>query len=177
MIGAIWAPFGLVALGLLVTADRVTVDEEAGEVTVVSATSVTGETVTTVDATPDHEREVVDQGGQWPLWQQVLAFTILPLGVLAPFVCTTLGCLGISRIRNSRGRLIGMPLAVPVALLYPLLILDGVLLLIGMQLGDGSEYWRICLGVTALIVLATDFYLIRAAWRAASRPANTSAPI
>ena len=81
------------------------------------------------------------------IWQWIARFTILPLGLLAPFGCTALGCLGISRIRASQGRLIGMPLAVAVALFYPLLVLDGVLLSLGYALADGSEYWRILVAI------------------------------
>jgi predicted Ser/Thr protein kinase len=111
------------------------------------------------------------------VWQWIARFTILPLGVLAPFGCTALGCLGISRIRSSRGRLIGMPLAVAVALLYPLLVLDGALLFFGYSLADGSEYWRSYLAVTALIILALDAFIIRAVWKAAAKPAHANAPI
>jgi hypothetical protein len=111
------------------------------------------------------------------IWQWIARFTILPLGVLAPFACTTLGCLGISRIRSSQGRLIGMPLAVVVTLLYPLLVLDGTLLFFGYSLADGSEYWRIYLAVTALIILVLDVFIIRAVWRAVAEPADANAPV
>ncbi len=111
------------------------------------------------------------------IWQWIARFTILPLGLLAPIGCTALGCLGISRIRSSRGRLIGLPLAVAVALLYPLLVLDGVLLSFGNSLADGSEYWRIYLAVTALIILGLDVFIIRAVWRAVAKPAQANAPV
>jgi hypothetical protein len=110
--------------------------------------------------------------GQW-----IARFTILPLGILAPFACTALGCLGISRIRSSRGRLIGMPLAVAVALLYPLLALDGMLLFLGFSLADGSEYWRIYLAVTALIILVLDVFIVRAVWKAVAKPVDANAPV
>jgi hypothetical protein len=110
--------------------------------------------------------------GQW-----IARFTILPLGILAPFASTALGCLGISQIRSSRGRLIGMPLAVAVALLYPLLALDGMLLFLGFSLADGSEYWRIYLAVTALIILVLDVFIVRAVWKAVAKPVDANAPV
>ena len=92
------------------------------------------------------------------LWQWVVLVACLLLGASAPFGCTALGCLGISRIRNSCGRLIGMPLAVAVALLYPLLVLDGIVL--AAASGDGYRL----IGVVIAIVL--DIYIVRAAWKA-----------
>jgi hypothetical protein len=70
-----------------------------------------------------------------------------------------------------------MPLAVAVALLYPLLVLDGMLLFFGFSLADGSEYWRIYLAVTALIILVLDVLIVRAVWKAVAKPADANAPV
>jgi hypothetical protein len=104
------------------------------------------------------------------VWQLVAQCVILPLGVSAPFAATVLGSLSISRIRNSQGQLIGMPLAVAVALLYPLLALDGGLLLLGYLLGQGLEYWRVYLATAALIAVGLDIFIVRSVWRAVTKP-------
>ena len=67
VVGAIWAAFGLIALGFAFMVSSISTGEPP-EVTI---------------------------------WQWIARFTILPLGILAPFACTALGCLGISRIRSS----------------------------------------------------------------------------
>jgi hypothetical protein len=56
-------------------------------------------------------------------WQYVLRFTLLLVGLTAPFGTTILGIVAISQIRHSAGRLCGMGLAVFDALLFPLLLL------------------------------------------------------
>jgi len=110
----------------------------------------------------------IQKPGQAPpeaqAWQWILLIACLILGVSAPFGCTTLGCLGISRIRHSGGRLIGLPLAVGVALLYPLLALDATVFAVASRSGQAL--------VGLLIVIALDIYIVRAAWRAASKPAG-----
>jgi hypothetical protein len=63
------------------------------------------------------------------IWQWIARVTILPLGVLAPFLCTAFGFWGLSKIKASRGRLVGFPLAIFVAMFYPILILDFALYL------------------------------------------------
>jgi len=143
VVGAIWSAFGVIALAL---------------------TLMVSEATTTMEGSAPGPPEVT-------VWQWIARLVILPLGVLAPFVCTTLGCLGISRIRHSRGRLIGLPLAVPVALFYPLLVLDGVIFTVVYVVTDGSEHWRVIYAVTALVILVLDVYIVRAAWKAAARPA------
>ncbi len=62
-------------------------------------------------------------------WQWALRFTLLPLGVLAPFGTTLLGAVAIAQIKRSNGKLYGLRLAAADALLFPLLV---VLLLVGV---------------------------------------------
>ena len=64
-------------------------------------------------------------GPAW--WQSVLAFTVLPLGLAAPFGTTIFGWIAVSRIRRSAGKIHGMGLAVFDGLLFPLLVLAGIL--------------------------------------------------
>lgn len=60
-----------------------------------------------------------------PLGLLLLALTTVPLGLTSPFGTTILGLVSISQIRNSRGKLHGLPLAAADALLYPLLVFGG----------------------------------------------------
>jgi len=53
--------------------------------------------------------------------------TIVPLGLTAPFGTTILGWIAISQIRHSAGKIYGLGLAFFDGLLFPLLLLDGLL--------------------------------------------------
>ncbi len=64
------------------------------------------------------------------MFQTLAKFLLLPLGIISPFACTMLGAVSVYRIRASRGRVYGMPFAVAVMLLYPLLVMDGIILAI-----------------------------------------------
>lgn len=101
------------------------------------------------------------------IWQWIGRFTLLPLGVLAPFACTTLGLMGISKIRNSAGRLIGLPLAVFDTLLYPVIVLDGVFIYCLLMFTRG--FW-IFLGIFLIILL--DIFIVVFTWKVASKPLN-----
>ena len=142
IVGALWAPFGLVMLSFLFFGHSVQAVEEGAR-----APAAPGRTVL-----------------QW-----ILLFTVLPLGVLAPFVSTALGSMGISKIRHSAGRLIGMPLAVGVALFYPLLILDGILYYVAVIIGDEYQCLVLCQVIAVLVILVVDFLIIRAIWRAVAK--------
>lgn len=81
----------------------------------------------------------VDGDGQTgpPLAMRLVALVLLVpgiVGLFSPFATTLLGILAIAQIRNARGKLYGLPLAVFDALAYPLLVLDAVLLTIGYLL-------------------------------------------
>ena len=66
----------------------------------------------------------VHHGPAW--WQMALLFTMLPLGLAAPFGTTILGWMAVSDIRRSQGRLHGMWLALFDGLLFPLIALTVV---------------------------------------------------
>jgi hypothetical protein len=97
--------------------------------------------------------------------QWIARVTILPLGILAPFACTTLGLMGISQIRNSKGAMTGMPLAFSVGLFYPLLILDFVIFWILATAFSALETWNIILILCLLFLLTLDYFIIRTAWK------------
>ncbi len=89
-------------------------------------------------------------------WQYPLMFTLGPLGAVAPFATTILGWLAVHDIRHSRGRITGLGLALFAALVYPLLVLNGVLVTIVMYLGhesgaSSSRYQGPALAVTLLV--------------------------
>jgi hypothetical protein len=110
-------------------------------------------------------------GGTSPTaWQWIARFTILPLGILAPFACTALGLMGVSEIRKSRGTVVGMPLAVFVGLFYPVIVLDTLLFILALWLFGDESYWNIVLLVDVLLMIVLDFIIIRTTWRTATRP-------
>lgn len=112
----------------------------------------------------------VPGGGGTTTWQWIARFTILPLGILAPFVCTVMGFMGISAIRQSQGKLMGMPLALLDALFYPVIILDALLFTLALWLFEGVAYLNIILGVVVLLMLLVDYFITRLMWRAAIKP-------
>ncbi len=112
-------------------------------------------------------------GPAW--WQLALGFTLLPLGVLAPFGTTILGVIGIGKIKRSEGKLYGLELAAADMLLFPLLVLFGAIA-VGLALALHSLFsiQLAVAGVPAAIVAAVVcFFVGRAAWRA-SVPSGVS---
>jgi hypothetical protein len=100
-----------------------------------------------------------------------LAILILaPLGLLglsAPFGTTILGLVAIGHIRRSGGRIYGMGLAVFDALLFPLLVLDGLMVLCAALLHDdltGSLAWAVVVGLVLAVV--ADVVIAWLVWRA-----------
>ena len=111
----------------------------------------------------------------------VVVFPVLtPVGVMAPFGTTILGVVAIGQIRRSAGRLYGLPLAVFDALLFPLLLLDGVILvavfavtmtvlvLLGGLGTDGSSRAAPTLGISLPIIAWADYRIARAVCRNAT---------
>jgi len=98
----------------------------------------------------------------------------------APFVTTILGWIAVGDIRRSRGRLIGLPLAVFDGLFFPLLLLDWVLFALAVGLGliltrmgfrvapglgeDGSvALVAIPIGLIACTLI--DFMIVKEVWK------------
>lgn len=191
IVGFCWAPlfFVLLASTTLVTRGRTSVPISEDRVTVTSNrqdgeadSAATTETTTEPGIAKDAGRP---RGPEW--WQWVLIVTLFPLGLTAPFGTTILGVLATNDIRRSRGRLTGMPLALADSLLYPLLLLDGVvvglfwlLCLVAYEaFGPGTPMsaraeW-LCIAITTLLSVPAcayiDFRFVRTAWRkVGSRP-------
>jgi tRNA A-37 threonylcarbamoyl transferase component Bud32 len=120
-----------------------------------------------------------DQG--WPMfnpnapaWQ---IFTLLPLGLTAPFGTTILGWMAVSQIRCSRGKLYGMWLALVGGLLFPILILDAALLFEQVAVYGSIKGNVFNVGINPFLfflmlqeVLTADYFIIRLVWRAVNRP-------
>ena len=94
-----------------------------------------------------------DHGPAW--WQTLLTFTLLPLGVAAPFGTTILGWISVTQIRRSAGKLYGLGLAVFDGLLFPLLMLDA--LVIGLPIAAWKYGYDPALGFSGakLLLLLT----------------------
>lgn len=119
------------------------------------------------------------------LFQNIMSFAVLPLGLLAPFGTTILGSISLARIRRSKGRIAGLPLALADALFFPLLLLDAVLFFLWYSLSNrffpeslagpiqgGTEVLRtlFVFVLPAIALLLLDALVVFFAWRAAKKP-------
>ncbi len=116
--------------------------------------------------------------GYSPLWYLSMFFLLIlvPLGITAPFGTTILGVVATSQIRHSRGKLLGLPLALAGALIFPLLMLDAIILMscyfpvFLLPLQENAAYPSIALIALALLFglvlcIVVDLLIIRWAWR------------
>ncbi len=106
---------------------------------------------------------------------------MLPLGLTAPFGTTILGVISIGDIRHSAGRLYGLPLALADALLFPLLVLDALLVWIGLLLIlIFVRTFSLDVGLVDIFVLtipfviAVDARVVWVVWRKVSSPVAVS---
>lgn len=115
-----------------------------------------------------------------------VAAVVVLIGIAAPFATTILGVVGIGHIRRSAGKLYGLPLAVFDALVFPLMVLDGliltmvsgatVLLLAALLMATGGPNGSLALASDALPAVLTlgiglplsawvDYRIVRVVWR------------
>ncbi|MEO6183537.1 MAG: serine/threonine-protein kinase, partial [Verrucomicrobiota bacterium] len=133
-----------------------------------------------------------------PTWGM---FTLLPLGLAAPFVTTILGWIAVSQIRRSAGKIYGFGLAVFDGLLFPLLLLDGLLcgffIKMGKLLADfyanlaqannpqvhprfltrtanhlAEHPFEIPIIIAIAISIIVNLFIVRRVWRAVNKPHN-----
>ncbi|MES2568728.1 MAG: protein kinase [Verrucomicrobiota bacterium] len=119
-------------------------------------------------------------GPAW--WQYALRFSLLPLGLTAPFGTTILGWVAVSQIRRSQGKLGGLGFALFDALIFPLLILDGLIILIAARGMEpvlerliAESGWRhtwlsdLRLPIYGMLIVGgcglIDYLIIRRVWR------------
>lgn len=144
IIGAVFLPFGLVmAILFLLPVSFATFSEIDG---------------VAVESMP-----------QTAWWQWLLRFTVLPLGILSPFVTTISGLVAMSQIRASKGKLVGKPLALIDALFYPLLLLDGLVLALLFAIIASIPEGNLALTETMamlgyLAVIILDVVVVAIAW-------------
>ncbi len=102
-------------------------------------------------------------------------FDRLP-SLLTPLGTTILGVVAVGLIRHSKGKLYGLPLAVFDALLFPLLLIDGLIIVGSLWLweealrGSGHErpmfiLWRV---ITVGLIVFVNVMIVRMTWRAAN---------
>ncbi len=161
--GAVWAAFFFVALlpSVFVTRGGSTYGPE----------SPSSSSSSSFQSRPEPVAEPADDGPQW--WQWLLMFTLLPLGATAPFGTTILGAVSLSEIRHSRGRLIGLPLALADLLLFPLLLLDALICFACYYPVASNrfidEFVPIAIIVGVLICVVVDSLIVFWAWRRVAR--------
>jgi serine/threonine protein kinase len=119
-----------------------------------------------------------------PIWVLLFGLPVALLGLTAPFGTTILGWIAVSQIRRSCGKLRGMGLAVFDGLFFPLLVLDGAVVAMGLlALGclDASGMklfipFFILIPIVFGTIALVDFLLIRAAWREVNKPTGKPTP-
>ena len=110
--------------------------------------------------------EILEHDSGYVLW---FAAAVCPA---VAFPTTSLGLVAVSRIRASKGAVVGMPLSVTTAILFPLVFLDIILFFVGGELGDVLGHGK---GVTVgccmatLLFVALDVLLVIVVWRWANR--------
>jgi hypothetical protein len=192
IIGVLWAPMLFVTLFLTlftVRASEVPPPAARNETAVVQPDG----SVVRVDHAATAERSHVRRASQEQTakvhtnfryygWMHLILATVILLpGLTAPLGTTILGCSALGDIRRAEGRLLGLPLAIFDALLYPLLLLDA---LVFLAVGSVCAFASVLLarfasasGMTVMfavaftfipslvICLILDFFIVRAVWR------------
>jgi serine/threonine protein kinase len=112
-------------------------------------------------------------------------------GIVAAVVATVCGWLAVHKIRKSRGKLGGLGLAAFDGLLFPLILLDALLVLlawVGLPLLRNSIIDTFQVGfhlartgpalvlvpVIGLALLVLDFWVVRTVWRVVNRPSQAA---
>jgi predicted Ser/Thr protein kinase len=192
--GLVWAlffPLGLGAFlaGYLLLQTRVTI-QQRGQTAISAANEETTNTVAVSSSEQPPPSPAVQEPQSSVLLRIVFVLCAL-LGLSAPFGTTIYGMLSVNEIRRSVGSIYGLPLALTDALLFPLLLLDvvimaacgGVAALLLIVLGQifqadirvgPIEVGLIGATIGLLISIPVDLMIVRYAWRTVKKP---SAPV
>ena len=115
-----------------------------------------------------------------------VSFVFVIPAFIAPLGATLLGCIAVTQIRRSAGRLYGLGLAVFDGLFFPLVALDGLIFFLlwlaeravvaslTKEGAQGSPKLSVLLLFTLLLVAPLDWFIIRRVWRAVNRPTASS---
>jgi len=108
----------------------------------------------------------VGVGGAIPFIAGIALFALA--GGVLPSI---LGLVGITKIRAARGGLYGMTLAVIMTLLFPLFILDILMLLVGLR----GMWLPLGLGIPVTVgaIILVDILICRLVWKWATRPVES----
>jgi tRNA A-37 threonylcarbamoyl transferase component Bud32 len=120
-----------------------------------------------------------------------LRIILVPFSIIGASVSTLCGWMAAIKIRDSGGKLGGMKLALFVALLFPVLLLDGLIMFVWMMAAKylavycfnlgGAMFFNVAhfigwLTVMIMIVCWADFYLLRWVWTAVMPPLRFFGP-
>jgi predicted Ser/Thr protein kinase len=123
--------------------------------------------------------DIVDSVTPYELASMALA----ALGALCLLTSTILGCVAVSQIRRSEGKLHGMWLAVFGGLLFPLLLLDGAIAAFILNLRLALNIlWRnndaplnsLFIVLACILLAAVDYLIIRRVWPAVNQSGTAS---
>jgi hypothetical protein len=112
----------------------------------------------------------VTPGQAAPAWQQPVQLIVVPLGWAAPFATTVLGLLALGQIQRSNGATYGLSLALFDAMLFPLLLLDGIVFWVCLQIAksmiDSVPILYIGQLLPTVICVLGDYFLVIKSWGA-----------
>ncbi len=104
-------------------------------------------------------------GEDWRTWLFTLVVAVL--GIAAPFAMIILGAMALHDIRHSRGRLVGLPLALADIILLPLLVSNFAIFVFftanQSPFEDSQRFWTVPAAIVICLVL--DFLFSRWCWR------------
>ena len=113
-------------------------------------------------------------GEDWRTWLFTLVVAVL--GIAAPFAMIILGAMALHDIRHSRGRLVGLPLALADIILLPLLVSNFAIFVFftanQSPFEDSQRFWTVPAAIVICLVL--DFLFSRWCWRKSKVGIETS---
>ena len=101
---------------------------------------------------------------------KILPFFLICIGFGAPLATVVQGWMAIKEILSSKGTLRGLPLAVFTTLLFPIILLDGILIYVGKSaLGSGESFNYLLTTLLAVLLLSLNVKVIKVALNGAKK--------